>query len=81
MGLNPSFSRFVKHMLRNSPKVSYIEHLLSSSSALKKNEVLMNLRWGGKRERKPIHVLLTTHIFDVLHIDPHLYMSMAMFLI
>ena len=53
MGPNPSFSKFIKHMLRDSPKVSYIEHLLSSSSSLKNKEVLTNHQWGKKgRETK-----------------------------
>jgi hypothetical protein len=35
MGLNPSFFRFVKHVMRDSSKMSYTEHLLPSSSFLK----------------------------------------------
>ena len=37
MELNHSFFRFVKNMMRDSPKVSYTDHLLFSSSSLKKN--------------------------------------------
>jgi hypothetical protein len=46
MGPNPSF-RFVKNMMRDSPKVSYTEHLLSSSISLKNKEVLIYLDGGG----------------------------------
>jgi hypothetical protein len=47
---NPSFFRFVKHMSRDSSKMSYTEHLLSSSSLLKNKEVLTN-HGGGEIER------------------------------
>jgi hypothetical protein len=46
-GPNPSFFRFVKHMSRDSSKMSYTEHLLSSSSSLKNKEVLTNYGGGG----------------------------------
>jgi hypothetical protein len=49
MGLNPSFFRFVKHVMRDSSKMSYIEHMLSSSSSLKNKEVLV-VHGGGKFE-------------------------------
>ena len=53
MGPNPSFSKFAQHILRDSLKVSYIEHLLSSSISSKNKEVLTNIRWGKKgRETK-----------------------------
>lgn len=50
MGPNHSFGRFVKNMLRDSPKVSHIEHLLSSSSSLKNKEVLIH-HGRGKIEK------------------------------
>lgn len=50
MGPNPSF-KFVKNMLKDSPKVNYSEHLLSSSSSLKNKKVLAN-HGGGKIEEK-----------------------------
>ena len=57
MGPNHSFFRFVKYMLKDLPKVSYIKHLLSSSSSLKKKGVLT--RHGGeilKRESYCVYV-------------------------
>jgi hypothetical protein len=39
---NPSFFRFVKHMSRDSSKMRYIDHILSSLSSLKNKEVLTN---------------------------------------
>ena len=42
MGLNHSFFKFVKNMLRDSLKVSYTKHLLSSSISLKNKEVITN---------------------------------------
>ena len=50
MGPNHSFFRFVKYMMRDSLKVSYIEHLLSSSSLLKNKGVLIH-HGGGKFEK------------------------------
>jgi len=49
MASNPSFS-FVKHVMRNSSKMRYIEHLLPSSSSLKNKEVLSNHGGGGDFE-------------------------------
>jgi hypothetical protein len=49
-GPNPSFFRFIKHMSRDSSKMSYTEHMLSSSSSLKNKEVLTN-HGGGEIER------------------------------
>ena len=43
MRLNPSFLTFIEYMLRDSLKVSYIKHMLSSSSLLKNKEVLTKL--------------------------------------
>jgi hypothetical protein len=57
MGPNPYFFQFVKQRKRNLPKVSYIEHVLSSSSSLNEKEVLIYLD-GGKIERnKPSGLL------------------------
>ena len=47
MGSNPYFFQFVKQRKRNLSKVSYIEHVLSSSSSLNQKEVLVYLD-GGK---------------------------------
>jgi hypothetical protein len=47
MGPNPSFFRFIKHVMRDSSKMSYTEHLLSSSSSLKNKEVLTIHGGGG----------------------------------
>jgi hypothetical protein len=41
--MNPYFFRFVKHWKNNLSKVSYTEHLLSSSSSINKKEVLIYL--------------------------------------
>jgi hypothetical protein len=49
MGPNPSFFRFIKHVMRDSSKMSYTEHMLSSSSSLKNKEVLTN-HGGGEIE-------------------------------
>jgi hypothetical protein len=49
MGLNPSFFKFVKHMVRESSKVRYTNHFLSYSSSLKNKEVLTD-HGGGKNE-------------------------------
>lgn len=51
MGPNPSFFRFIKSMLRDSQKVSYTEHLLSSLVFLKNKGVVAN-HGGGKIEVK-----------------------------
>jgi hypothetical protein len=47
MGTNPSFFRFVKYVMRDSSKMSYTEHLLSSSISLKKKGVLSS--HGGEK--------------------------------
>jgi hypothetical protein len=49
MGPNPYFFQFVKQRKRDLPKVSHIEHVLSSSSSLNQKEVLVYLD-GGKIE-------------------------------
>ena len=41
MGPNLSFFRFIKYMMRDSSKMSYNEHLLSSSILLKRKGVLI----------------------------------------
>jgi len=50
MGLNPAFFRFIKHVMNDSMKMSYIEHMLSSSSSLKNKEVIIihcgEKKWG-----------------------------------
>jgi hypothetical protein len=52
MGLNLSFFRFVKNLMRDSLKMSYTEHLLSSSISLKNKEVLIiHVGGGGEFER------------------------------
>ena len=56
MGLNPFFSRFVKHILRDFLKVTYIKHMLSSSSSLKKQRGTYQSPVGEKREGKQSHV-------------------------
>jgi hypothetical protein len=53
MGPNLSFFRFVKHVMRDSSKMSYTDHFLSSSSSLKKKRyfpfmVRENLREVGQ---------------------------------
>ena len=53
MGLDPSFFRFVKYMLRDSMKVSYIEHLLSPSSSLKDKGALTH--HGGEKLKRESH--------------------------
>lgn len=45
---DPSFFRFIKNMMNNSPKVSYTEHLLSSSSSYKKQRGTHEV-WQGKK--------------------------------
>lgn len=58
MGPNHSFGRFITNMLRDSLKVSYIEHLLSSLSSLKNKGVLTH-HGGGKIEKgKPLCLCL-----------------------
>jgi hypothetical protein len=47
MGSNLSFFRFVKNVMRDSSKIIYIDHFLSSSSSLKNKEVLI-VHGGGK---------------------------------
>ena len=84
MGPNHSFFRFVKYMMRDSLKVSYIEHLLSSSSLLKNKGVLIH-HGGGKFEKstpmclclflEEIHRVIfepcTCNCFFVIHLsDP-----------
>jgi hypothetical protein len=59
MGLNPYFFQFVKQRKRNLPKVSYMEHWLSSSISLNQKEVLIYLD-GGKIERRKASSLLRT---------------------
>ena len=56
MGPNPSFFKFIKNMLRASPKVSYIKHMVSSSISLKNKEVLSN-HGRGKIEVKRVKSL------------------------
>ena len=51
MGLNHSFFSFVKNILRDSRKLSYTDHLLSSSISLKNKEILAN-HGVGKIEGK-----------------------------
>jgi hypothetical protein len=53
MGLNPYFFQFVKQMKRDLLKVSYIEHVLSSSSSLNQKEVLIYLDGGKIEGSKP----------------------------
>ena len=54
MSPNHSFGRFIKNMLRDSPKVSHTKHLLSSSISLKNKGVLTH-HGGGKIEKgKPL---------------------------
>jgi hypothetical protein len=48
MGLNPSFSRFIKNVMRDSSKMSYVENFLSSSSSLKK--IGTRHSWWGEFE-------------------------------
>jgi hypothetical protein len=50
MGLDLSFFKFVKHVMRDSSKMSYIENLLSSSSSLKNKKVLIVHGGGNLRE-------------------------------
>jgi hypothetical protein len=49
MGLNPSFFKLVKHVMRDSSNMSYINNLLSLSSLLKNKEVCI-VHGGGKFE-------------------------------
>ena len=51
MEMNPYFFQFIKQRKRNLPKVSYIEHVLSSSNSLNKKKVLVYLD-GGKNWMK-----------------------------
>ena len=51
MGPIPYFFRFVKQRKRNLPKVSYIEHVLSSLSSLNKKRGTHISGWGKKLKR------------------------------
>jgi hypothetical protein len=46
MGTNPYLFQFIKQRKRNPLKVSYIEHVLPSSSSLNEKEVLIYLGGG-----------------------------------
>ena len=84
MGPNHSFFRFFKYMMRDSLKVSYIEHLLSSSSLLKNKGILIHHGGGKFEKRKPMCLCLfleeiyrvifepcTCNCFFVIHLgDP-----------
>lgn len=73
---NHSFLRFIKYMMRDSPKVIYIKHLLSSSSSLKNKGVLIH-RGGGnlKRVSQCVYVFFgnspSSHL-RTLHLSLHL---------
>jgi hypothetical protein len=65
MGPIPYLFRFVKQRKRNLPKVSYIEHVLSSSSSLNQKEVLIYLD-GGKNWKEQAKKSLENIIQRVL---------------
>jgi hypothetical protein len=49
MGPNPSFFRFVKHVMRDSSKMSYIQAYIILLKLIKKKEVL-TIHGGGEIE-------------------------------